>query len=186
MTFFIIVDLFLFVVTFFICCDFFCCCSSCGTSVFVYRRNREISWNIFIIIYRSSPPELFLGKDVLKICSKFTGEHLCRSVKSNVGMGGFLQICCIFLEHLFLRTPMEGCFHKFDTLFFHSGKHMLKVNKTQQQEHPYKWFCSHFFNNIFIQFLSMNYSSIQFALNRQNHQMLEIWKHIEIQDFSST
>ena len=23
-------------------------------------------------------PELFLGKDVLKICSKFTGEHPCR------------------------------------------------------------------------------------------------------------
>ena len=25
---------------------------------------------------RSSHPELFLRKDVLKICSKFTGEHL--------------------------------------------------------------------------------------------------------------
>ena len=25
--------------------------------------------------YRSSHPEVFLGKDTLKICSKFTGEH---------------------------------------------------------------------------------------------------------------
>ena len=27
--------------------------------------------------YRSSHPEVFLGKGVLKICSKFTGEHPC-------------------------------------------------------------------------------------------------------------
>ena len=29
---------------------------------------------------RSSTPTVFLGKAVLKICSKFTGEHPCRSV----------------------------------------------------------------------------------------------------------
>ena len=29
---------------------------------------------------RTSCPEVFLGKAVLKICSKFTGEHPCRSV----------------------------------------------------------------------------------------------------------
>ena len=29
---------------------------------------------------RNSPPEVFLGKGVLNICSKFTGEHSCRSV----------------------------------------------------------------------------------------------------------
>ena len=33
-------------------------------------------------IRRSSHPEVFLGKGVLKICSKFTGEHQCRSVIS--------------------------------------------------------------------------------------------------------
>ena len=31
---------------------------------------------------RSSPSEVFLGKGVLKICSKFTGEHSCRSAIS--------------------------------------------------------------------------------------------------------
>ena len=31
---------------------------------------------------RSSHPEVFLGKSVLKICSKFTGEHPCRSAIS--------------------------------------------------------------------------------------------------------
>ena len=29
--------------------------------------------------FRSSRPEVFLGKSALKICSKFTGEHPCRS-----------------------------------------------------------------------------------------------------------
>ena len=33
-------------------------------------------------IYRSSPPEVFLGKGVLKACSKFTGEETCRSAIS--------------------------------------------------------------------------------------------------------
>ena len=32
--------------------------------------------------YRSSPPQVFLRKGVLKICSKFAGEHPCRSVIS--------------------------------------------------------------------------------------------------------
>ena len=31
---------------------------------------------------RSSHPEVFLRKDVLKICSRFTEEHPCRSVIS--------------------------------------------------------------------------------------------------------
>ena len=35
-----------------------------------------------LILCRSSPPEVFLGKGVLKICSKFTGEHPCRSLIS--------------------------------------------------------------------------------------------------------
>ena len=42
--------------------------------------------------FRSSHPEVFLGKSVLKICSKFTGEHPCQSVillKSYFSMGIF-------------------------------------------------------------------------------------------------
>ena len=31
-------------------------------------------------ICRSSHPEMFLGKGVMKICNKFTGECPCRSV----------------------------------------------------------------------------------------------------------
>ena len=35
-----------------------------------------------LIMFRSSHPEVFLGKGVLQICSKFTGEHPCQSVIS--------------------------------------------------------------------------------------------------------
>ena len=31
-------------------------------------------------------------------------------LKSHFGMGVLLQICCIFSEDLFLRTPLGGCF----------------------------------------------------------------------------
>ena len=39
---------------------------------------------------RSSPLEVFPGKDVLKICGKFTGEHPHRSVVS-------IELLCNFI-----------------------------------------------------------------------------------------
>ena len=46
---------------------------------------------------------MLLGKTVLQICSRFTGEQSCFAtlLKSHFGMGIFLS--CIFLEHLFLE-----------------------------------------------------------------------------------
>ena len=76
----------------------------------------------FIVIYcrecsfRSSPQtsEVFWGKRVLKICSRFTGEHSCWTLlKSHFGMDLLLEICSIISEHLFRRTPMEDCFCSF-------------------------------------------------------------------------
>ena len=32
-------------------------------------------------------------------------------LKSHFGMGVILQICCIFSEHVFLKTPLLGCFY---------------------------------------------------------------------------
>ena len=52
-------------------------------------------------------PEVFLGKVVLKICSKFTGEHPCGSA---IWHGCSPVIWCMFSDHLFLRTPLDGCF----------------------------------------------------------------------------
>ena len=67
------------------------------------------------IVLPEAALELILGKGVLQICSKYTGEHQCRSViptllKSHFSMGVLLQICSIFSQHLLLRTPMEGYF----------------------------------------------------------------------------
>ena len=51
--------------------------------------------------FRSSHPEAFLGKGVLKIGSKFTGEHPCRSM-----IKMFIEItlrhkCSVNLLHIF-------------------------------------------------------------------------------------
>ena len=42
------------------------------------------------IKYRSSRPDVFLGKGVLKICSKLTGERRCRSETS-------IKLLCNFI-----------------------------------------------------------------------------------------
>ena len=63
----------------------------------------------FTKTFRSSRPEVFLGKGVLKICSKFT-EHPCRSVISIKLLWNFIEVArrhgCspVNLLHIF-RTP---------------------------------------------------------------------------------
>ena len=74
-------------------CFFYFCnvAKTCSYGINI-SRNLEIKYLFFISKhslprlsdFRSSPPEMFLGKGVLKICSKFTGEHPCRSVISIV------------------------------------------------------------------------------------------------------
>ena len=60
--------------------------------------------------YRSSPPEVFLGKRVLKIYSKFTREHPCQSVISIKLPSNSIKITLrhgcspVNLLHIF-RTP---------------------------------------------------------------------------------
>ena len=72
----------------------------------------------------SSHADVFLGKGVLKICNKSTGEHLCRSVISVKLQSNFTEITiqhgcfsCKFAAHFqnifsFFRTPLDGCFWK--------------------------------------------------------------------------
>ena len=56
--------------------------------------------NLFIAfrLIRSSRTEVFLGKGVMKICSKFTGEHPCQSAI-------LLRYRCSVSLLYFLRTP---------------------------------------------------------------------------------
>ena len=44
-------------------------------------QQKIIKYMLFALC-RSSYPEVFLGKGVLEICIKFTGEHPCRSASS--------------------------------------------------------------------------------------------------------
>ena len=61
--------------------------------------------------FRSSRPEVFLRKGVLKICCKFTGEHPCRSVTSMKLQSNLIEIALLHgcspvnLMHIF-KTPL--------------------------------------------------------------------------------
>ena len=61
---------------------------------------------------RSSPSEVLLGKGVLKICIKFTGERPCRSEISIKLQSNFIEIALrhgcspVNLMHIF-RTPFR-------------------------------------------------------------------------------
>ena len=46
---------------------------------------------------RISCPDVFVGKGVLKLCSRFIGHHPCRSVISNVAKQ--LVFSCTFAEY---------------------------------------------------------------------------------------
>ena len=52
-------------------------------------------------------------------------------LKSHFGMSVLLSICCIFSEHLFLRTPLEGCFCM--KLKIMQGILLLNTNEIDQE-----------------------------------------------------
>ena len=62
------------------------------------------------MLYRTSRPEVFLRKGVLKICCKFTGEYPCRSTISIKLQRNIIEITLphgcfpVNLMHIF-RTP---------------------------------------------------------------------------------
>ena len=75
---------------------------------------------------RSSRPEAFCKKAVLRNITKFSGKHLCQRLffnkvtvlrpatllKKVSGTGVFLRILRNFQKHLFYRTPPDECFYK--------------------------------------------------------------------------
>ena len=86
----------------------------------IYSNSAEVK------VYRSSLPEVFLGKDVLKICSKFTSEHPCRSVISIKLRSKFIEITLrdrcwsVNLLHIFRKSfyknTYRGLLLNFDKL----------------------------------------------------------------------
>ena len=95
-------------------------------------------WHTVRPLYRSSRPEVFLGKGVLKIWSKFAGEHPCRSAIS-------IKLLCIFIEIAF----RHGCFpvnllHIFRTPFLKntSGRLLLDIHARELITHRHFTFLS--------------------------------------------
>ena len=102
------------------------------------KERREISYmdNLFSFfpnIWRisSSHPEVFLGKAVLKICSKFTGEHPRRSVISIKLPSSFIEITLrhrcspVNLLHVFRKPLVKNT----------SGRLLLKNNDKDDDQY---------------------------------------------------
>ena len=68
-------------------------------------RNQLIHFNFKLIDFydRSSRPEVFCKKGVLKNFTKFTGKHLCQGLffDRDSGAGVFLTFCEIFKNNFF-------------------------------------------------------------------------------------
>ena len=77
--------------------------------------------------FKSSPSEVFLGKDVPKICRKFPGEHPCRSAILIKLQSNFIEIT---LQH---ECSPVNLLHIFRTPFLKnaSGGLLLKVAPDQ-------------------------------------------------------
>ena len=89
----------------------------------VYRFQCELELKLWLRRFRSSRLEVFLEKYVLKICSKFTGEHPCRSLISIKLLWNFIEIT---LRH---ECSPVNLLYIFGTLFptNTSGRLLLKV-----------------------------------------------------------
>ena len=104
-------------------------CSSISLSWYVQDSILKVSFIYKVISHlgyalqgrvRSSHPEVFLGKGVLKICNKLTGEHACRIaitikllcnfIETAIWHGCFPVNLLHISEHLFLRPPLDSCF----------------------------------------------------------------------------
>ena len=76
----------------------------------MFNRLLNTPLTILSAISRSSRPEAFLRKDVLKICSKFTEKHPCRSVILIKLQSNFIEITLrlgsspVNLLHIFQYT----------------------------------------------------------------------------------
>ena len=73
--------------------------------------------------YRSSHSKVFLGKGVLKICRKFTGEHACRNA---------ISIKLQSNEHLW--TPLDGCFWKYLCCLFNIFFSEISLSEAEKEE----------------------------------------------------
>ena len=96
--------------------------------------------------FRSSRPEAFLRKGLLKICSKFTGEHPCRSAISVNVQSNFIDIALrhgcspVNFLHIF-RTPfpMKTSGRLLLTILFSLFRKTLRTQKLTPQKTETKY-----------------------------------------------
>ena len=90
------------------------------------RNNKPFKPNPFFSSkHRSSHPDVFLEKGVLKICSKFTEEQPCRNVISITLLCNFIEIA---LWHVF--SPVN-LLHIFRTTFSKNTSRWLLLKSKQ-------------------------------------------------------
>ena len=93
----------------------------------LFDHERKI---LLLVDFRSSPLEVFLGKGVLKKCSKFLLENTCRIALRH---GCFPVNLLHIFRRPFLRAPLKGYFCDFfwyqkDNFFIITTSKLLKLN----------------------------------------------------------
>ena len=94
-----------------------------NTSYSNTNTNTDTSFYTFIrckckkpSFFRSSHPEMFCKKGVLRNFAKFKGKYQCQSLR-DFGTGVFLRILWNFYKNLLLQKTSGGCFCLFMTPF---------------------------------------------------------------------
>ena len=93
-----------------------------------------LSWMNPRYYFKCSRPEVFLGKAVLKICCKFTGDHPCRGVISMKLQSNFIKITLrhgcspVNLQHIF-RTAFPKNTSGWLLMYFKST--IYSINKRE-------------------------------------------------------
>ena len=103
-----------------------CPLSRCPSGIMFCRATVQETC-ILWLTSRSGAPEVFLGERVLEICSKFAGEHPCKSVIA-------IKLLCIFIE-IALR---HGCspvnlLYIFRSSFYMNTSGGLILNQTGKE-----------------------------------------------------
>ena len=89
------------------------------------------------IVLQKQPLEVFLGKGVLKICSKFTGEHPCQSTILTKFQSNFIEItfrhgCSpVNLVHIFRIPFVKNIFGRLLLVLQHTQDSFTKLDQPE-------------------------------------------------------
>ena len=110
---------------------------------------------IWTLHFRSSFPEVFLEKGILKICSKFTGEHPCRIAISIKLQSNFIEIALWYgcssvnLLHIFRKSSPENT----SGGLLLSFEELLRKNHRREVTLNFHFSLEGFFKTVFTEFV---------------------------------